>query len=62
MGKHRESDNIHLEVTISHQLYKLQLKRMFFVVFCLELKFRSRQERQERLILRNLRDLYTLRH
>ena len=38
-------------------------KRMFFfVVFCLELQFSSRQERQERLILRNLRDLYTLRN
>ena len=37
-------------------------KRMVFVVFCLELKFSSRQERQEHLILRNLRDLYTLRN
>ena len=37
-------------------------KRMVFVVFCLKLQFISRQERQERLILRNLRDLYTLRN
>ena len=37
-------------------------KRMVFVVFCLELQFSSRHERQERLILRNLRDLYTLRN
>ena len=32
---------------------------MVFVVFCLELKFSSRHEHQERLILHNLRDLYT---
>ena len=37
-------------------------KHRVFVVFCLELQFSPRQKRQERLILRNLRDLYTLRN